>query len=274
MTRGSEKHNINHRRKAILGRSKKMQKTIAVANQKGGVGKSTLTAHVAWGYARKGLKVLVIDTDGQANGTHALYGASRIETSTYHLFIEGADVLPVKTTNANIDIIPADERLHDVDALPFGNYMFFVNRVAELGKKYDVVLIDTPPSLGLRLTAALCVATDVIIPLPCSYFSVAGLKQLEKTIKAIQNKINKHLKISAYVPNLFRNTKKHKGTLELLLNKYADLVVSTPLRYSEYIESAVESGHPVWERVKLGGQRNASANMTTVISGIIEKVGE
>ncbi len=251
-----------------------MQKTIAVANQKGGVGKSTLTAHVAWSYASRGFKVLVIDTDGQANGTHALYGASVVASSTYHLFIDGADVLPVKTTNANIDIIPADDRLHDVDALPFGNYIFFVNRVAELAKKYDVVLIDTPPSLGLRLTAALAVATDVVIPLSCSYFSVAGLNKLTKTINAIQSKINNQLKISAYVPNLFRNTKKHKGTLELLINKHANLVVSTPLRYSEYIESAVESGHPVWERAKLGGQRNAAKNMTQVISGIIEKVGE
>lgn len=251
-----------------------MQKTIAVANQKGGVGKSTLTAHVAWGYASRGFKVLVVDTDGQANGTHALYGASSVVSSTYHLFIDGADVLPVKTTNANIDIIPADDRLHDVDALPFGNYIFFVNRVAELAKKYDVVLIDTPPSLGLRLTAALAVATDVVIPLPCSYFSVAGLKQLKKTINAIQNKINSQLKISAYVANLFRNTKKHKGTFELLVNKYANLVVENPLRYSEYIESAVENGHPVWERAKLGGQRNAAKNMTQVISGIIEKVGE
>ncbi len=247
-------------------------KIIAVANQKGGVGKTTTTAHIAWGLAKAGKRVLGIDLDGQANFTQAILGSGLVREGAFELFTD-SPVSPIKTKHG-IDILPANEKLHDVDSFPLSHYNYCVTAIKALSEDYDYIVIDTPPSLGLRLTAALAVATDVIIPIACNWFSIAGLNKLSKTIDAVRLRINKQIKISAYVPNLFRGTKKHKSTLELLLKRWPNTVISTPLRYSEYIETAVEEGHPVWEKAKLGGQRNAAANMTQVITGILEKVGE
>jgi chromosome partitioning protein len=247
-----------------------MTRIIAAANQKGGVGKSTTCAHLCWALVEKNQRVLFIDTDGQGNGTLALTGGGSFSTSAYDLFIGKA--VSVIGTKSGVDVIPATRMLHDVDSLPFERYKDFVSAVNAMAANYDYVVIDTPPSLGLRLTAALAVSTDVIVPLACNKFSTMGLVELQHSVNAVRKNINPSVKISAYIANHFRGTKKHKAVFGEL-NKYMPKqLIQDPLRYSEYIESAVEDGCPIWSLRKFGGQRKAGENMAKVITGIIEKV--
>jgi chromosome partitioning protein len=182
---------------------------IALANQKGGVGKTTSAVNLAGELARRGQRVLLIDADPQGNATTSL-GISKqgLAATTYDVVMgkAGLKQAVIPTGRPNYDLVPADENLAGamVELVYVEERERRLERfVARIADRYDWVLIDCPPSLGLLTINALCAATSVLIPLQCEYLALEGLVQLKGTIERVQQHFNQQLEINGVVMTMF-----------------------------------------------------------------------
>lgn len=181
-----------------------MGKIIAVSNQKGGVGKTTTSVNLSASLATYGKKVLLIDLDPQGSVATSLgIDRSTLTYNMYDVFVDGVDVqqVIVKPESANIDVLPATVDLAGVEIKivdnPFRSFIL-EKALNKVKNKYDYIIIDTPPSLGLLTLNALYAADSVLIPVQCQFLALDGLTQLLNTIRIVQkNKRNnkKSLKI-------------------------------------------------------------------------------
>lgn len=186
-----------------------MGKIIAVANQKGGVGKTTTSVNLAAGLAFKGKRVLLLDTDPQGNATSGI-GINRreIEYSVYDCLINAT---PAKDAIAHtyqdrLDCLPSNIELAGAEVELVG----VENRESRLKTclsaikdDYDFIIIDCPPSLGLITLNAFCCADSILIPVQCEYYALEGLSQLTKTIKTVKKVFNPNLSIEGIVATMF-----------------------------------------------------------------------
>lgn len=170
-------------------------RTIAIANQKGGVGKTTTAVNLAAGLGRAGHKTLLIDLDPQANTTFAAIGHKEPALTIYDLLIDGhtpGDII-IRAENLGVDLIPSDINLAGAEVeliSEIGGQMVLRTRLAGL-EGYDFVIIDAPPSLGLMTINALAAADEVIIPVSVSIFALKGIMQLERTIEQVQRRLHR-----------------------------------------------------------------------------------
>ncbi len=179
-----------------------MGKIIAVANQKGGVGKTTTSINLSAGLAYLGQKVLLVDLDPQSNATQGI-GATKhdYEYSTYDLLINKQTVeeIRIELSTPPLDIIPATIDLAGADLemnrFEVGADQVLKKKLEPIKDDYDFVIIDCPPSLGLLNTNALTAADSVIIPVQSEYYALEGLTQLLSTIRLVQKLFNPKLKI-------------------------------------------------------------------------------
>jgi len=207
---------------------------IAVANQKGGVGKTTTTINLATALAAVGRSILMIDMDPQGNASTGL-GISTNErnTSTYDLLVDGADIVDLiqETMVPGLQIIPANSDLSSVDIELFSDK----NRVSKLKdtfrsqtaklSHFDYILIDCPPSLNLLTINSLVAAHYVLVPLQCEFFALEGLSQLMLSIREVRQSINPNLKIQGVVLTMYdgRNNLSRDVALDVREN-FGDLV--------------------------------------------------
>ncbi len=186
-----------------------MGKIIAVANQKGGVGKTTTAVNLAAALGDKAKRVLLADTDPQGNSTSGV-GVDRrkTETTMYEVMIDGADVKEavIKTEFKNLSLIPSSMDLAAAEIeLPAvkNREAVLKNALSLIRSDYDYIIIDCPPSLGLITTNALNAADTILVPIQCEYYALEGLSQLMNSVRLVKKHYNERLDIEGVLLTMY-----------------------------------------------------------------------
>ncbi|MDB5849822.1 MAG: chromosome partitioning protein [Rhodoferax sp.] len=186
-----------------------MAKVFCIANQKGGVGKTTTTVNLAAGLAKVGQRVLMIDLDPQGNATMGSgVDKRKLEMTVYDVLLESASIAEAKThaEKCGYDVLGASRDLAGAEVELVGverREMRLKQALAQAGQDYDFVLIDCPPSLSMLTLNGLCAANGVIVPMQCEYFALEGLTDLVNTIKQVHANLNKDLAIIGLLRVMF-----------------------------------------------------------------------
>lgn len=248
-----------------------MGKIISIANQKGGVGKTTTSVNLSACLALAGKKVLLIDSDPQGNATSGVGGSKDVEKSTYDLIINQEDVSNVvqKSIVENLDICAANIDLAGAE----------VELVAEIAREtklkevldkvrseYDFILIDCPPSLGLVTLNALTASDSVLVPIQCEYYALEGLGQLMSTIDLVQRRLNKKLDIEGVVLTMYdARTNLSKQVIDEVKKYFKNKVYKTIIPRNIKLSEAPSYGMPICLYDKKSDGSKAYANLANEI---------
>lgn len=208
---------------------------IVIANQKGGVAKTTTAVNLATGLGMVGQQTLLIDMDPQANATFAVLGDEPDTNSTYDLIMGGAPLTSVirRTKRPNLDIVPSniDLAAAEVELISkVGGQTRLRTKLGEIGVSthYDFVIIDAPPSLGFLTINALAAADEVLIPVPASVFALKGIQRLEETIDSVRTDLGcPGLHIGGVLCTVYENTNVAKDVRSEIQGRFGELVFRT-----------------------------------------------
>ena len=226
--------------------------TIAFANQKGGVGKTTSCVNVASCAAEKGLRVLLVDSDPQGNSTSGVgVGKRSIEKTTYDVLIDGADPADcvVKTGFKNLSLLPstlglagAEFELFDAEKRERRMRTF----LEKCGDDYDLAVIDCPPSLSLLTVNALTAADSVVIPMQCEYYALEGLIQLMMSIRRVKELYNPSLTVLGILITMYNGRLTlTSAVLDEIKKHYADKLFKTVIPRAVRLTEAPGFGEPI-----------------------------
>lgn len=228
-------------------------KTIAISNQKGGIGKSTIAVHLAFYLREKGHTVLFIDLDPQANASKTILLANERMTSlsikSSDLF--KADSITLDAKEPSLQLIAADPAMADIERASTEVLRNFKKKIQEINAHWDYCIIDTPPTLGIRMSAALMTANFVLSPIELEEYSIDGITKMLQTIFGIREKWNNNLIFLGMLANRFNpRSLAQKNTLETLLKNYSNLLIPAHIGIRSSIPEALSKGIPVWELKK------------------------
>ncbi|WP_431135909.1 ParA family protein [Psychroserpens mesophilus] len=252
-----------------------MGKIIAIANQKGGVGKTTTSVNLAASLGVLEKKVLLIDADPQANATSGLgIDVESVETGSYQLLehTASAEDCIVKTNSPNVDIIPAhiDLVAIEIELVDKDEREYMLKKaISHLKTTYDYILIDCAPSLGLLTLNALTASDSVIIPIQCEYFALEGLGKLLNTVKSVQKIHNKDLDIEGMLLTMFdQRLRLSNQVVEEVQKHFSDMVFETIIQRNVRLGEAPSYGESI---IKYDVSSKGASNYLSLAKEIINK---
>ena len=228
-----------------------MGKVISVANQKGGVGKTTTTVNLATLLAKKGKKVLLIDTDPQGNATSGLGVTKELEFSVYDILVgettfqetvQNTAIKNLKVCPSNISLAGAEVELVSM----MSREQRLKTKLDEVKDLFDFVLIDCPPSLGLITLNAFTASDSVLIPVQCEYFALEGLGQLLNTVNLVKKHLNKNLEIEGALLTMYdARTNLSNQVVKEVKKYFEDKVYKTVIPRNVRLSEAPSYGMPI-----------------------------
>ena len=258
-----------------IGERLKMGKIIALANQKGGVGKTTTTINLAASLATLEKSVLVVDADPQANASSGLgVDLKEVDCSLYECIINHTDVREaIYTTDIEgLDIIPSHIDLvgAEIEMLNLDNRERVIkNMLDPIRNEYDYILIDCSPSLGLITVNALTAADSVIIPVQCEYFALEGISKLLNTIKIIKSKLNTKLEIEGFLLTMYDSRLRLANQIyDEVKRHFQELVFKTVIQRNVKLSESPSHGLPV---ILYDADSTGSKNHLALAKEIISK---
>ena len=252
-----------------------MGKIIAIANQKGGVGKTTTSVNLAASLGVLEKKVLLIDADPQANATSGLgIDVEQVDVGTYQLLehTASAEECIVEADSPNVDIIPAhiDLVAIEIELVDKDEREYMLKKaISHLKSSYDYILIDCAPSLGLLTLNALTAADSVIIPIQCEYFALEGLGKLLNTVKSVQKIHNKELDIEGMLLTMFdQRLRLSNQVVEEVQKHFSDMVFETIIQRNVRLGEAPSYGESI---IKYDVSSKGATNYLSLAKEIINK---
>ena len=252
-----------------------MGKIIAIANQKGGVGKTTTTVNLAASLGVLEKKVLLIDADPQANATSGLgIDVDSVEKGTYQLLEHtmNVDEVIMETDSPNVDLIPAhiDLVAIEIELVDKDNREYMLKEALKnLGDRYDYILIDCAPSLGLLTLNALTAADSVMIPIQCEYFALEGLGKLLNTVKSVQKIHNNDLDIEGMLLTMYDSRLRLSNqVVEEVKKHFADMVFDTIIQRNVRLSEAPSYGESI---IKYDASSKGATNYLNLANEILKK---
>ena len=228
-----------------------MGKIISVANQKGGVGKTTTTVNLSTILAKKGKKVLLIDTDPQGNATSGLGVSKDVELSVYDILIGETEfdetlqetaIKNLKVCPSNISLAGAEVQLVSM----MSREQRLKTKLDKIKDQYDYILIDCPPSLGLVTLNAFTASDSVLIPVQCEYFALEGLGQLLNTVNLVKKHLNKNLEIEGALLTMYdARTNLSNQVVKEVKKYFEDKVYKTVIPRNVRLSEAPSYGMPI-----------------------------
>jgi len=222
---------------------------VTVANHKGGVGKTALAAHLAFRAAERGNRVLAVDFDAQGNLTGTLVERSRAlkADGAERLFHADGVPVPMPGLEPNLHVLPASAALNSTDRGPLSQAFTAIGHLKTLGKDYGLIVIDTAPAIGLRLTTALAASQYLVVPLQPESYAVDGVASLLAEAASISEHMNPGLAPAEFVINAINpRAKQHASTAKRLAAQFK--VRSPHLRRAIAVADALASRRPVWRK--------------------------
>ena len=247
-------------------------KTIAVLNQKGGVGKTTSAVNIASFLAITETPVLLIDMDPQANASTGI-GISNKKLSIYDLLINNKNINNTiyKTDIDFLDIIPSESKLAGAEielVSMFTRETILKQIIQNITGKYKYVIIDCPPSLGLLTINALTASNSIIIPIQCEYYALDGLSQLLNTIRLVQKNLNSNLKIEGILITMFDSRLNlSQQVLKEVQDYFGDKVYKTLINRNVKLGEAPSHGKPI---ILYDASSTGSQNYMNLVSEILQ----